>query len=103
MSMEGRGSGVSTPPGVAVELHEHQVPDLDEAAAAVERELLVLAAGLGGLGTQVVVDLRAGAAGAGLAHLPEVVLLVEAEDAVSWARRRPSARAARRRRPRGRR
>ena len=44
-------------------------------------ELLVLAARLGGFGAEIVVDLRARAARAGLAHLPEIVLLVEAEDA----------------------
>ena len=41
----------------------------------------MLAAGLGGFDAEIVVDLGAGAAGAGFAHLPEVVLFVEAEDA----------------------
>ena len=66
---------------VAIELHEDQVPDLDEAAAGVVGELLVLAARLGGFHAQIVVDLRARTARAGVAHLPEIVLLVEAEDA----------------------
>ena len=66
---------------VAVELHKHQVPDFDEAAARVIGELLVLTARLGGFHAQVVMDFRTGAARAGLAHLPEVVLFVEPEDA----------------------
>ena len=66
---------------VAVELHEDEVPDFDEATAAVEGEGFVFAAGLGGFGAEVVVDFRAGSAGAGIAHLPEVISFVEAEDA----------------------
>ena len=68
--------------GIAVELHEDQVPDFDEAPAGIVGKLLVLAARLGGFGSEIVMDLRARAARAGLAHLPEVVLLIEAEDAV---------------------
>ena len=55
---------------LAVELHEHEVPDLDVAVAV----------GLGrsrrpapDLRAVVVEDLRAGAAGTGVGHLPEVV------------------------------
>ncbi len=53
-----------------LELHEHEVPDLDEAVA-----VLVRAAGRAArhVGAVVVEDLRAGAAGAGVAHLPEIV------------------------------
>ena len=82
VSIDGRGSGVSLPARVAVELHEDQVPDLDEAAAGIVGKLLVLAARLGGLRTQIVVNLRARPARSGLAHLPEIVFLVEPEDAV---------------------
>ncbi len=60
-----------------LELHEHQVPDLDEAVAF----------GLGGAGraawdvrTVVVKNLRAGAAGAELAHLPEIVRAGDADN-----------------------
>ena len=67
---------------IAIELHEDQVPDFDEAPAAIERKLFVFAAGFGGFGTEIVIDLRAGAAGAGIAHLPEIVFLIEAENAV---------------------
>ena len=34
VSIDGAGSGVSVPPLVAVELHEHVVPDLDVPFAA---------------------------------------------------------------------
>src|SRR5262249_19718295 len=68
--------------GVAIVLHEDEVPDFDEASAAVLGKLLVFAARLGAFGAEVVVDLRAGAARPGLAHLPEIVSLVETEDAV---------------------
>ena len=42
----------------------------------------VFPAGSARFGTEIVVDLRTGAARSGIAHLPEVVFLVEAEDAV---------------------
>ena len=55
--------------GLAVVLHEHQVPELDEPPlVAVERATLTPV-----LRALVVVDLRGGPARAGLAHLPEVV------------------------------
>ena len=68
--------------GLAVELHEDQVPDLDHLRVAgidhlparLGRDLRLVA--------QVEVDLRAGAAGARLAHLPEVVVLVAADDVI---------------------
>ena len=45
-------------------------------------KLFMLAAGLGCFRAEIVMDLRARTAGAGLAHLPEVILLVETENAV---------------------
>ncbi len=66
---------------IAIELHEDEIPDFGEAAAAIEGEFFVLAAGLGGFGSEIVEDLGAGAAGTGVAHLPEVVLFIEAENA----------------------
>ena len=71
---------------LAVELHEHQVPDLDEAVA-------VLVGGArrapGDVRPVVVEDLGAGAAGAGVGHLPEVVggerralVVADADDAL---------------------
>ena len=65
-----------------IELHEDQVPDLDETPAAIERELFVFTAGFSCFWTEIVMDFRTGTAGAGIAHLPEVVFLIEAEDAL---------------------
>ena len=63
--------------GLLVELHEHEIPDLDEAVLVA-----MLGAAVGAeLGTLVPEDLRARAAGADVAHLP-VVVLVEALNAV---------------------
>ena len=64
---------------VVVELAEHVVPDLDVAVAVAAHGAVGLAAAV--LLAAVIVDLGAGAAGAG-AVLPEVVLLAEAEDAL---------------------
>ncbi len=61
--------------GLAVVLHENVVPDFDhQRRAGVDH---VRRAAVGG---QVKMDFRAGAAGAGLAHFPEVVLFAEAQD-----------------------
>ena len=67
--------------GGAVELHENQVPDFDEAPAAIQRKLLALAARFGGVGAKVVVNFRARPTGSGVAHLPEVIFFIEPEDA----------------------
>src|ERR1019366_8824380 len=67
--------------GIAVELHEHQVPDFDEASARIARKLFVLVSRLGRLRTHVVMNFRTRAARPGLAHLPEIVLLIQPEDA----------------------
>ena len=71
--------------GELLELHEDQVPDLDPAVAVAGRALAMAAGRLDravNLGALQVVDLAAGAAGAGLAHGPEVVLVPEADDAI---------------------
>ena len=63
--------------GLAVVLHEHVVPDLDDlGSAGVDH--------LGGAAVfgQVEMDFGAGTAGAGFAHFPEVVLFTEAQDVV---------------------
>ena len=62
---------------IAVVLHEHKVVELDEARVVLEIDAIVAAFGL-----EVVVDLRAGAAGAGRARGPEVVGLIHADDAL---------------------
>ncbi len=60
-----------------LELHEDEVPDLDEPVA-----VLVRAAGraAGDVGAVVVEDLRARAARAGIAHLPEIVARRDPDD-----------------------
>ena len=60
-----------------LELHEHQVPDLDEPVA-----VLVRAAGRAArdMVAMVVEDLGARAAGAGIAHAPEIVRRRDADD-----------------------
>ncbi len=69
---------------LAVELDEDEVPQLDVPgavavdAALVARDALLVAA----VGAQIDVDLAARAAGAGLAHFPEVLFLAEREDAL---------------------
>ena len=63
---------------VPVELHEDEVPHLDEAvAAAVLRPAVVPV-----LGPLVDEDLRVGATGTGLAHGPEIVLVAHALEAL---------------------
>ncbi|KAI3487195.1 hypothetical protein L1887_48905 [Cichorium endivia] len=62
---------------LAVELHKDVVPDLDDVGVVHVDEVCGVAAA-----DPVVVDLGAGAAGAGGAHLPEVVLCVAGEDVV---------------------
>ncbi len=66
--------------GIAVELHEHQVPDLQEPVAVAAHGALGPPAAVGCAAVDD--DLGAGPAGAGVAHGPEVVLLSEAHDAV---------------------
>ena len=60
-----------------LELHEHEVPEFEEAIA-----VLVGTAGRAALKRLALVDedLRAGAAGAGIAHLPEIVRGRDADD-----------------------
>ena len=77
MSIDGRGSGVAAAVLVLLELHEDEVPDLDEAVAVLVRAARRAA---GDRRAVVVEDLRAGAAGAGRAHHPEVVGGGDADD-----------------------
>ena len=68
--------------GLALVLHEHQVPDFDD--IVIVRVHQLAAGNFGNLlvRTKVDVDFRAGAAGAGIAHFPEVVVLVAGEHMV---------------------
>ena len=61
-----------------IELHEHEVPDLDVAVAVLVRRTGRAA---GNLRPVVVEDLAAGTAGSGIAHCPEVRRLAEAREA----------------------
>ena len=69
----GRGQLDDAAVGLHVELHEHVVPDLDEAVAVFLRAARGAA---GDVRAVVVEDLGARAAGAGVGHHPEVVGLV---------------------------
>ncbi|EGO96301.1 hypothetical protein APM_0875 [Acidiphilium sp. PM] len=73
----GAGQRVAHAGRLLEELHEDEVPDLDEAVA-----ILVRAAGrAAGNGRAVIVeDFRAGAAGAGIAHAPEIVVGRDPDD-----------------------
>ena len=78
MSTPGAGSGVRRAVRVELELHEHEVPDLEPARAV----LGVVRHALGALGevrAAVVVELRAGAARAHVGHAPPVLLVARRE------------------------
>ena len=84
MSTEGFGSGVSTALVGAVELHEHEVPDLEPAVAVGIRRARRSARNVRAV---VVENLAARTARSGFAHLPEVVgaaarLVADAHDTV---------------------
>src|SRR5690606_24843391 len=66
----GLGQGMQRTGCVSIELHEHQVPDLDVTVAVFVRRSRWAAPDVG---TVIVEDLGARAARAGIGHLPEVV------------------------------
>ena len=66
---------------VALELHENEVPEL-EPAAAVRVWLLAKLARIDVVQAKAVVNLGARSAGAGVAHLPEIVLGAASDDAL---------------------
>ena len=70
----GRGQGDHLTVGLLVVLHEDQIPDFQVLVVPVDAVGHLI-----GQVAPVVVDLRAGAAGAGVAHGPPVVLLAEAQ------------------------
>ena len=78
VSMEGAGRGGVSSLIVPVELHEHQVPDFDELVRLAGRFKFGIADSVAPALPQVIVQFRAGAAGARVAHLPEIVLVPEA-------------------------
>ena len=94
VSTEGLGSGLSVPSGLPVELHEHEVPDLEEPSRLraldervvrelIAREIDPLAgrtrreAKIARDPREVHVDLRAWPARPRVGHLPEVVLVAQ--------------------------
>ena len=90
----GCGEGIERSLAVPVVLHEHEVPDLEPAVALALDAGARAPGGLLGAGQRMaleVVDLGAGAAGAGVAHGPEVVLRAELQDAVLADVRLPEA------------
>ena len=68
--------------GLAVELHEHDVPDLDDLRVVLVDKVASGHVATLALGARVDVYLGAGATGACVAHLPEVVVLVAVDDVV---------------------
>ena len=70
------GEGRERAVGVGVELDEDEVPNLDALGGAFVDERATGVAG----GGQVDMEFRAGAAGTGLPHHPEVVLLIAVDD-----------------------
>ena len=75
------GQRIHTAIGVALELHEDQVPEL-EPAAAVGGWLFAKGSRVDVVEAEAVVNLGARPAGAGVAHLPEVVFGAAADDAL---------------------
>ena len=69
------------PVGHALELHEHQVPDFDYQRIVLVDQILAVCLCAFLVGTQVDMDFGTRAAGAGVAHLPEIVVLVAEQDA----------------------
>ena len=78
MSTPGAGSGVEAAVRVELELHEHEVPDLEPARAVLAVVGHALRA-LGEVGAAVVVELRARAARPDVAHPPPVLLVAGRE------------------------
>ncbi len=65
--------------GTAVVMHEHKVPYFDYLRVVVVDERCPGHLGALGIGAEVDVNLRAGAARTGVAHFPEIVVLVAVE------------------------
>jgi hypothetical protein len=79
VSMDGRGRSTRSSGRHLLELHEHQVPDLDEAVAVFVRAARRAAPDVIAV---IVEDFRARAAGPGVAHGPEIVRGRDADDLV---------------------
>src|SRR5436309_9272772 len=66
---------------IPIELHEYKIPNFD-VASAFARTRATRVAELACTGTEIVVNFGTRSARPGIAHLPEVVLLVEPDDAI---------------------
>ena len=68
----GRWQRVQNPIAVAIKLHEHKIPNLNIAV-----QIVIWAArwAAGNIGAVIVENFGAGSTGAGVPHLPEVVLI----------------------------
>ena len=67
---------------LAVELHEHDVPDFDNLRVVLVHQFVARLLGLFFRRAAVEVNFRARSAGAGVAHFPEVVVFVAVDDMV---------------------
>ena len=76
------GKGLQVAVGLALILHEHQVPDFNHIVIVRVHQLAAGNFGNFLVRAQVDVNLAAGTAGAGIAHFPEVVVLVAVEHVV---------------------
>jgi len=65
---------------LAVVLHEHEVPDFDDLGMVFVHERGSVHLGALAVGTAVDVNFGAGSAGTGVAHFPEVVVLIAIDD-----------------------
>ncbi len=71
-----RGQRMELPLRIAVELHKHQIPDLD---VAIQIIIFTARRATRYIRSMVIKDLRAGSTGACVAHLPEIVLIESRE------------------------
>ena len=88
----GRGQGSESAARVAIELHEDEIPDLEVAVAFAgdaEAGPTVFNLAAGERVTLIEVELRARAAGTGVAHGPEVVFLAQFENPLGGKIRAP--------------
>src|ERR1035437_7004663 len=72
---------IQLPAGIPVELHEHQVPEFNVAPAIAAKRAVCMTL-VAGRHAHVVVNLAAGTAGTGVAHLPEIIFRAELVDAI---------------------
>src|SRR5262249_48319335 len=66
---------------IPIELHENEIPDFDITATLTWKGAVGVSP-LAGFGAEVIVNLGAWSTRASVAHLPEVVLLVESDNPV---------------------